>query len=70
MKNKHIGPFLLAAHLHTRFAGPDHDIKFFRIVCSILCENFFPFKIMSSSNGNVSETFEQTENFNSSEDWG
>lgn len=25
---------------------------------------------MSSSNGNVSETFEQTENFNSSEDWG
>ena len=43
--------------------------NFLRVVCSILYnENFFPFKMLNSSNGNNSETSEQTETFNSSED--
>ena len=58
-------------HFHTPFAAPDHDIKFSRIACNILYnKNFFPFKMLSSSNGNDSETSEQIETFISSENWG
>ena len=43
--------------------------NFLRVVCSILYnKNFLPFKMQNSSNGNNSETSEQTETFNSSED--
>ena len=44
--------------LHFHFAAPNHDITFSRIVCSILYNKyFFPFKMLSSSNGNDSETY-------------
>ena len=66
-----VPPLVLAAPLSYSFLGPDHDIKFSRIVCSILYnKNFFPSKMLSFSNGNDSETYEQTETFNSSEYWG
>ena len=47
------------------------NITFSRIVCSILYSKyFFRFKMLSSSNGNDSEKYEQAETFNSSKDWG
>ena len=71
VKNEHNGHlvyFFWLLPFHTYFAGPDHDITFSKTVCSTLySKNFFPFKMLSSSNGNDSETYKKTENFYSSE---
>ena len=48
-------------HFHTDFEGPDHDLKFSRIVCNVLYnKNFFRFKMLSSSDGNDSEISGET----------
>ena len=62
--------FFRLLQFHTSFAGSDRDIKFSKIVCSILYnKDLLLFKIMSSSNGNVSETSKKTETFTGSKDW-